>query len=89
VRVFVRDDGPGIAPGEQERVFEKYYQGAAREGRKDGSGLGLAISRSIVELHGGHIGVYSRLGRGSTFFFTLPSRDCDGERLNSEDPDCR
>ncbi len=77
VRVFVRDDGPGIAPDDQERIFEKYYQvnspTSAADIRPDGSGLGLAIARSIVELHGGQIGVQSRLGRGSTFFFALPS----------------
>ncbi len=70
VRVFVRDAGPGIAPQEQERVFDKFYR--AGEGMHEGAGLGLAIARSIVELHGGEIGVNSRPGTGSTFYFTLP-----------------
>ena len=70
VRVFVRDEGPGIAPQEQKRVFDKFYR--AGEGKHEGTGLGLAIARSIVELHGGQIGVSSKLGAGSTFYFTLP-----------------
>jgi signal transduction histidine kinase len=70
VKVFVRDDGPGIDPEEQHRIFEKYYQGSLPN---VGTGLGLAIARSIVELHGGDIGVESKPGRGSTFFFTLDS----------------
>ena len=75
VKVFVRDDGPGIAPEEQARIFEKFYRsdrhGELADGKPDGSGLGLAIARSIVELHGGEISVQSRPGRGSTFFFLL------------------
>jgi K+-sensing histidine kinase KdpD len=74
VRIFVRDDGPGIAISEQGRIFEKFYRAATPGGsRPEGSGLGLAIARSIVELHKGHIGVQSRPGRGSMFFFALPA----------------
>ncbi len=76
VKVFVRDQGPGIAPNEQQDIFEKFYQADShRQGpvtRPGSLGLGLAIARSIVELHGGHIGVHSQPGHGSTFFFTLP-----------------
>jgi signal transduction histidine kinase len=76
VKVFVRDDGPGIPPAEQEHIFEKFYQASSSvepgSKRPDGTGLGLAIAHSIVELHGGQIGVQSRPGRGSTFFFVLP-----------------
>jgi signal transduction histidine kinase len=73
VRVFVRDDGPGIAAHEQEFIFDKFYQGSGSPiARNESSGLGLAIARAIVELHGGSIGVTSRPGRGSTFYFTLP-----------------
>ena len=73
VRVFVRDDGPGVAQHEQKLIFDKFYQGAgAPAARNESSGLGLAIARTIVELHGGTIGVTSRPGRGSTFYFTLP-----------------
>jgi len=76
VRVFVRDEGPGIPADEQVHKFEKFYQvtpSPGSEPKPDGSGLGLAIARSIVELHGGEIGVRSGTGRGSTFFFTLPA----------------
>jgi signal transduction histidine kinase len=75
VKVFVRDEGPGIARYEQRLVFDKFYQGATTVdggSRPDSTGLGLAIARSIVELHGGQIGVYSKVGAGSTFYFTLP-----------------
>jgi signal transduction histidine kinase len=70
VRVFVRDHGPGIAPNDRERIFDKFYRAA--EGKHEGTGLGLAIARSIVELHGGQISVSSKPGAGSTFYFTLP-----------------
>ncbi len=75
VKIFVSDDGQGIPDVEQQRIFEKFYQGTASssgDNRPEGAGLGLAIAQSIVELHGGQIGVYSRPGRGSTFSFTLP-----------------
>jgi signal transduction histidine kinase len=76
VRVFVRDDGPGVAQHEQKLIFDKFYQGAGAPTARNGStGLGLAIARTIVELHGGSIGVTSKPGRGSTFFFTLPQDD--------------
>ncbi|MEO8286420.1 MAG: ATP-binding protein [Chloroflexota bacterium] len=80
IKVFVRDEGPGIASYEQDHVFEKFYQGASafpRGGKTESTGLGLAIARSIVELHGGQIGVYSKIGCGSTFYFTLPFEDCE------------
>lgn len=90
VRVFVRDDGPGIAPAEQRRIFEKFYQGraytSAPEERPESSGLGLAIARSIVELHKGHIGVQSRPGRGSTFYFALPAESMDTDLRRKSAP---
>jgi len=72
VRVWVRDNGPGIAPAALPHVFDRYYQ--APEGqstRPGGAGLGLAIARAIVEAHGGDIGVESTLGEGTTFWFTV------------------
>jgi two-component system, NtrC family, sensor histidine kinase KinB len=72
VEVFVRDDGAGIPPALQERIFDKFVRGAA-SGRGGGAGLGLAISREIVRAHGGTIWVESEPGRGSTFRFTLPT----------------
>jgi signal transduction histidine kinase len=80
VRVFVRDEGPGVPRGEEARIFEKYYQVSYAEGARDnrshGLGLGLAIARAIVEMHGGSIGVTTSAGKGSTFHFSLPLYDC-------------
>lgn len=72
VEVAVADDGPGIPPEEQDRIWERFYQGKDRKGRGGGAGLGLAIVRSIVEAHGGRVGVESAPGRGARFWFTLP-----------------
>ncbi|BDG02016.1 sensor histidine kinase [Anaeromyxobacter oryzae] len=68
-RVAVSDDGPGIAPEELPRLFDRYWRG---RGSRRGTGLGLSIARGIVEAHGGRIHVESQLGAGSTFTFTLP-----------------
>jgi PAS domain S-box-containing protein len=72
-RFEVRDQGPGIPHALQGRLFGKFQQLDASDGRlKGGTGLGLAISKSIVERHGGSIGVESLPGVGSTFWFDLP-----------------
>lgn len=73
-RVSVRDTGLGIAPAEQVRLFEEFYQTASAWGR-EGTGLGLSLAKKFVELHGGRIWVESALGQGSTFTFTLPTAD--------------
>ncbi len=74
VEIGVTDSGPGIAPAEQDKVFEKFYRCRGRKGSGvGGSGLGLAIARSIVEAHGGRIQLQSTPGEGSTFWFTLPA----------------
>ena len=70
--VSVTDTGIGIAPADQEAVFEEFRQVGAAERKAEGTGLGLALSRKFVELHGGRIWVQSEVGRGSTFTFTLP-----------------
>ena len=70
--VSVADTGIGIAPADQEAVFEEFRQVGAAEKKAEGTGLGLALSRKFIELHGGKIWVQSELGRGSTFTFTLP-----------------
>jgi two-component system, NtrC family, sensor kinase len=70
--VSVVDTGVGIAPADQEAVFEEFRQVGAAARKAEGTGLGLALSRKFVELHGGKIWVQSELGRGSTFTFTLP-----------------
>jgi PAS domain S-box-containing protein len=73
-RVSVRDQGPGLSPEQQQRVWERFYQVAApgHRGPDRGLGLGLAIAKAIVEQHHGQVGVESAPGRGSTFWFTLP-----------------
>jgi two-component system sensor histidine kinase KdpD len=70
LRVEVADRGPGLPLGEQERIFEKFYQAAP--GRSRGAGLGLTICRSIVEAHGGRIWAANRPAGGAVFMFTLP-----------------
>jgi signal transduction histidine kinase len=73
VRVIVRDTGIGIAPGDQERIFEEFSQvGRDPERSREGTGLGLTLSKRFVELHGGRLTVDSAPGKGSAFTFTLP-----------------
>jgi two-component system, OmpR family, phosphate regulon sensor histidine kinase PhoR len=73
VVVTVRDEGIGIAPADQDRVFERFYKvDRARHRGAGGTGLGLAIARHIVEAHGGRIWVESSEGNGSSFRFSLP-----------------
>ena len=74
VRVSVADQGPGIPAGEQRTIFKEFHRGTVKPAAGERStGLGLAIARRIVEAHGGTIGVESEVGKGSTFFFTLPA----------------
>ncbi|MGD9952768.1 MAG: ATP-binding protein [Burkholderiales bacterium] len=73
LRVDVRDNGPGIRPGEEDVIFDKFRQGGdALTGKPQGSGLGLHISRRIVEHFGGRMWVESRPAAGACFSFTLP-----------------
>lgn len=74
-RIEVQDDGPGIPPAEQERIFDKFYRlDAAMSRGVGGSGLGLYISRAIVTEMGGTLSLRSAPGAGSTFTLTLPFR---------------
>jgi GAF domain-containing protein len=72
--VSVADTGVGIAPEDQEAVFEEFRQVGAADKKVEGTGLGLALSRKFIELHGGQIWAKSHVGQGSTFTFTLPVR---------------
>jgi GAF domain-containing protein/anti-sigma regulatory factor (Ser/Thr protein kinase) len=73
VRVEVRDTGIGVAPEDQEQIFEEFRQ-VGRERSREGTGLGLTLTKRFVELHGGRIWLESTPGQGSTFTFTLPMR---------------
>jgi signal transduction histidine kinase len=74
VEVSVSDTGVGIAPEDQEAIFEEFRQVGTADKKVEGTGLGLALSRKFVELHGGRIWVKSEVGVGSTFTFTIPVR---------------
>src|SRR6266851_5799500 len=71
VTVEVADQGPGLPPGEEQRVFDKFYR-VQRPGTSSGAGLGLTICRGIIAAHGGHIWAANRSGGGTALRFTLP-----------------
>ena len=71
VRIAVTDAGSGIAPEYHQRIFEKFGQ-VEEPNNRTGTGLGLTFCKLAVEAHGGRIGVESEVGKGSTFWFTLP-----------------
>ncbi|HSO37730.1 MAG TPA: sensor histidine kinase KdpD [Labilithrix sp.] len=70
VEITVSDRGPGIPPGDEAHIFEKFYRAA--KGKGGGVGLGLTICRGIVTAHGGRIWAHNREGGGASFHFTLP-----------------
>jgi signal transduction histidine kinase len=74
IEVSVTDTGVGIAPEDQEAVFEEFRQVGTADKKVEGTGLGLALSRKFIELHGGTIWSESQVGEGSTFTFTVPVR---------------
>ncbi len=73
IQIAVKDTGVGIAPENQERIFEEFQQVQnSAVPQYQGTGLGLPISKRLVEMHGGRMWLESAVGQGSTFFFTLP-----------------
>lgn len=72
VEISVSDTGPGIPASEKESVFSRFVKVEKGDISRGGTGLGLSISKTIVEAHGGEIGLDSRPGRGSRFYFTVP-----------------
>lgn len=83
VRFAVRDQGIGLAPGEEEYLFMPFYQGEThiRIGVHGGVGLGLSIVRRLVEAQGGRVGASGAPGEGAEFWFTLPAADADHDDL--------
>ena len=71
--ITVTDTGPGIAPEEVRRLFDRFFRGSSDGRKSPGTGLGLAIVKSLVDLHGGAVDVQSTVGRGTTFTVRLPS----------------
>jgi len=69
----VRDNGPGIAPEEQKRIFDAFYRLRESGNKTEGTGLGLAITQRLVELQGGELSLNSKVGQGSCFYFSLPA----------------
>jgi signal transduction histidine kinase len=85
VAVSVSDTGIGIAPDDQEKVFEEFRQVGTAAKKVEGTGLGLTLCRKFVELHGGRIRVKSELGVGSMFTFSLPLQAVANDRGQGED----
>ena len=72
LRFSVQDTGIGIAPADQEKIFDRFYRvDKARSREMGGNGLGLAIAQEIVKLYHGHIAIDSELGKGTTFTISL------------------
>jgi PAS domain S-box-containing protein len=91
IQVCVSDQGIGISQDQMQRIFERFYQiDSSTERRFEGTGLGLSIVKRIVEAHDGEIWVKSRLGKGSTFFLTLPKsrqgHSQESPKSDSENP---
>lgn len=90
IEVKVTDTGIGIAPENYSEIFVEFKQVDSSVSRKyEGTGLGLALSKRLVELHGGKIGFESKLGVGSTFYFTFPKNPFIQPRREKEGPPLR
>ena len=87
VEIAVTDRGIGIAEGDQDRVFERFYRAdQARSRRTGGTGLGLAIVKHAVQRHGGEVRLWSRPGRGSTFTIRLPLIEPPADQVRPKRP---
>jgi signal transduction histidine kinase len=74
--IRISDEGPGIAPEDRTLIFDKFRQSRTAEAvAAKGTGLGLAIVRALAESHGGEVGIESEVGRGSTFYVSIPLFD--------------
>jgi signal transduction histidine kinase len=74
MQIAVQDTGAGIAPHQQERVFDRFWRGDGVRGAGGGSGLGLAIAQALARRHGGTLSLTSEPGRGSSFTLSVPRR---------------
>src|SRR6185295_18230830 len=82
VHVAVQDNGIGISPADQAKLFQKFFRSDDTQARAaPGTGLGLNITRNLVELQGGRIWCESTLGEGSTFHFVVPVSAADAPQL--------
>jgi len=96
VRVEVLDNGPGLTPGTEDAIFEKFFRDRP-PAERSGTGLGLAICRAISQLHGGRIGAVNRPAGGACFWFTLPASSeqpptlatMDAQPANADSPSSR
>ena len=83
--VEVKDSGPGIPEEDQKRLFQPYHRQLGDREHLSGLGLGLALCKYLVELHDGEIWVSSRIGRGSTFGFSIPLATPAVQRVGAEE----
>jgi len=86
MRVTVADNGPGIRPGTEQEIFNKFSRGV-RESAISGVGLGLAICKAIVEAHGGSITATNRAEGGAAFTFTLPNSEAQPFGPDTDPPE--
>lgn len=88
LEVYVKDSGIGIPKDRQEAIFERFIQADIEDKMaRQGAGLGLAISKAYIEMHGGKIWVESEVGKGSTFYFTIPYKQAVNKEIESGNPD--